>query len=629
MVWVHDYHLMCLPKLLRDGPLLVSIVFYLHIPFPTSQIFRALPTALELLQSMTCADVIGFHAFDHARHFLNATKRMLGIRSHTTQGGMISLILKNREAIVTMSHVSIEPSVIARIVSDPEVQKQAAALRAKHAGKKIIVGVDVCQRLSGGALKLAAFEKLLTDYTNAMGTVVLVQRCLRPGSSKDDEATTSVDLTKMVAGLNARYAREGGDSQKNGDGTAQVLVDYEEMPSLSLQQRVALWLAADVFLLTAVREGLNLYPLEYICARKYLDNAGVVVASEFSTISSLLSGSLKINPFYALHVADTLDKALCMSPKECNNRRQRDITFVSSHPSSQWTKTILTDLMFLKNELKKGKEKDKDALALAWGGTEPLPTDLDIDYLAECYDSAKNKGISSTGTRAFVFDYGGTLLQKEKFDIYIKQSLSAISGRKPTDEMYEAVRKLSDDPNNAVMVVTGLTKSKMGDIFSDMLNVTLATSNGLVYSWGRNLLTFEELLAQKSSISLQEKRVERAKKDGGRALSATVLAETSVDGRTILTADSEDGERKWLFLDFDIDWLAVRNIAMPLITRFTFRTNGTCLTPRIPGIGWSYFGADPDWSEKVIIKEYYYRHIRINIRINTSWHTNIYVITNV
>jgi hypothetical protein len=85
-----------------------------------------------------------------------------------------------------------------------------------------------------------------------MGTVVLVQKCLRPGSSPDDEATTSDDCNKMVSGLNARYAREGGES--NIDGSAPVLVDYEEVSSLSINQRVALWLAADVFLLTAVRE---------------------------------------------------------------------------------------------------------------------------------------------------------------------------------------------------------------------------------------------------------------------------------------------------------------------------------------------------------------------------------------
>jgi len=569
---------------------------------------------------------------------------MLGIRSRTSQGsgGLISLKMPgSREVIVTMAHVGIEPEQIDRAVNDPEVQAAAEALRAKHAGKKIIVGLDVCQRLSGGALKLAAFEKLLTDYTNAMGSAVLVQRSIRNGSNPDDEATTSADLTKIVASINARYAVEGGGNGGNGGGggAGGLLVDYEEVARMPpLKARVALWLASDVFLLTPIREGLNLMPLEYIYARQHLGSAGVVVASEFSTVSALLSGALKVNPFYALHVADTLDKALCMPAKECNNRRLRDMTFISTHPSSKWTKGILADLVMLKKQIKIDAAKDslEDMLALARGGVEPLPVALNLDYISQCYDRARGAGLSTVGTRVFIFDYGGTLLHKEKQDVYIKQTLSAISGRRPTDAVMRAVRRLSDDPHNAVMVVTGLTKLKLNGIFSDMENVTLATSNGLVYSWGRNMLTAEEWEAQQAARAAWEDRalgeavagfemdlathaapVAPGSKPARRQSSANVVRQwvaagtsagvvaeevsISESGRmALITADEEElrGGRRWACLDYDINWLAVRAIALPIITRFTFRTNGTCMTPRIPGIGWSYFGADPDWSEK-------------------------------
>lgn len=116
VVWVHDYHLMLLPKLLRDSPEYaaiaakasipgssacsadgIRIIFFLHIPFPTSQIFRSLPQANELLISLACADVIGFHAFDYTRHFLNAIKRMLGLKSRTRPGGLLSFFVSDRE----------------------------------------------------------------------------------------------------------------------------------------------------------------------------------------------------------------------------------------------------------------------------------------------------------------------------------------------------------------------------------------------------------------------------------------------------------------------------------------------------------------------------------------------------
>ena len=131
----------------------------------------------------------------------------------------------------------------------------------------------------------------------------------------------------------------------------------------------------------------------------------------------------------------------------------------------------------LKKQMRIEAAKDslEDMLALARGGVEPLPVALDLDYITQCYDRAKGWGLSTVGTRAFILDYGGTLLHKEKQDVYIKQTLSAISGRRPTDAMMRAVQRLSEDPHNAVMVVTGLTKLKMNGIFSDYENVTLAT----------------------------------------------------------------------------------------------------------------------------------------------------------
>lgn len=387
VVWVHDYHLMGLPKLLRaqqrtkhqqqkqedhvekdtrnassattaatekitaaaDATLEVPpelkdlrIIFFMHIPFPTSQLFRTLPRASDLLESMICADVVGFHAFDHARHFLNATKRMLGIRSGSRPGGMITLQVADREVIVTVSHVSIETDRIGPAALHPETLRIARELKQKHAGKRIIVGVDVCQRLSGVALKLAAFDKLLSDSSyGRRGNIVLIQKCLRGGTRPGDEETTSADLRKMVADINGKYAAsaqqhdrytvrtpeneaaaaDGRGGNGNGSGIAHStgsshsssrgsnldslglpesapvsgrqnsnVVDYEERGrdnELSLHERLALWLVADVILLTPIREGLNLMPLEYIYTRRELPNAGVV--SDFQALLLMLS----------------------------------------------------------------------------------------------------------------------------------------------------------------------------------------------------------------------------------------------------------------------------------------------------------------------------------------------------
>lgn len=592
ILWVHDYHLMLLPQLIRQAyQNTVQIVFYLHIPFPTSQIFRSLPQATELLTSMTCADVVGFHTFDHARHFLNATKRILGIRSNTRPGGLMALTVRDREVVVSVNHVSIESGTVDKALKNTTASIYAAAedIRKRYEGKKIIISVDVCERLSGGILKLAAMEKLMTDYSNVAGGVVLIQKMIRTGAREGDEETTSADMRAMVESINSKF---------------KFVVDYEEIYSgMSLNERLALWLAADVFLLTPMKEGLNLYPLEFIYAKKNMERAGVVIVSEFSTCSSLLNGALKINPFHTLQVADTVHKALHMSTRECEKRRQRDLEVISSHPSSSWTKQILMDL----REVQLGPIKPKKGSGKSNMKKKIFPSPLDSTIMINSFKAAGVGSICELGSRVFIFDYGGTLIHKDKFDVYIKHSLSAISGRKPTAKMLEVVEKLSEDPHNIVMVVTGLTKLKLSDTFLGMKNLTLVTSNGLVYSWGQNMLDVSEKESLSAQLSLLSPHGHAAgattsgdtASQRPRRTFSSALEESSLTGEAIANSHTFDASgRKWQFMDFDIDWIAVRDIAVPITTKFTFRTNGTCQSPRIPGIGWSYFGADPDWGEK-------------------------------
>jgi trehalose 6-phosphate synthase/phosphatase len=499
VVWVHDYHLMLVPAILRaaiDSEKVnpskvmnvnnkykdVKIIFFLHIPFPTSQIFRTLPESIELLQSMAAADLVGFHAFDHARHFLNAARRLLGLRSHTRPGGMLTVSVKDREVIITMSHVSIETEFINEHLNHPETLRRVEELQQKYAGKKIILGIDVCQRLSGIALKMFAMEKLLSDYlANNPGNnngIVLIQRSIRQGSRKEDEETTANDIRKLVSHLNTKFRRKiaaGGTSTKSnlfqspgsndsatsefgsapvsvkwdpsntGEDENDILIDYAEVGNfkgLPIHERIALYLVSDIFLLTCIREGLNLLPLEYIYSRRNLPRGGVVIASEFSTCSNLLNGALKVNPFSPANVSDTILQALSLSNKDCDYRRQRDLPFIESHPSSKWTKNIVDELEQLRTQSGHGRTTLKK-----------YPAQLNINSMLDAYaNAAKEVGITPKGTRVFVFDYGGTLLVKEKFDIYMKQSLSAIgSGRKPSETTMNTLKKLSEDPLNIVV----------------------------------------------------------------------------------------------------------------------------------------------------------------------------------
>jgi trehalose 6-phosphate synthase/phosphatase len=281
VVWIHDYHLMLLPGLLRtDTSPALSVVFYLHIPFPTSQIFRSLPSASTVMKSLLQADVVGFHTYQYARHFLNSGQRTVGATSHTLPGGLFSIVSQGREVVLSMSVVSVEPLRMDAALADPSVHEAAAALRARYPGKKLICAVDLRQRLSGGVYKLAALECFLDEFRGPkQAEVVLVLRAVQSSARINDELQTSAELTAMALRLNAKYGR--------------VVVDYEEPLEFSLKQRVALWLAGDVFLNTAVREGLHMNAMEFIYARRE-HRAGVVVLSDMSAAASLLNGSIKV-----------------------------------------------------------------------------------------------------------------------------------------------------------------------------------------------------------------------------------------------------------------------------------------------------------------------------------------------
>jgi trehalose 6-phosphate synthase/phosphatase len=224
-VWVHDYHLALVPRMLRKArnetgmddiktndmakEEMVKIVFFFHVPFPTSQVFRELEHGEALLEGMLNADVIGFHAFDHARHFLNAAKRILGLSHESLVGGLIGVRHRGTKVLVTVSNVSVETDIIDALLEFPSVKEDAAALQKKHNGRTIIAGIDVAQRLSGISLKLEAFERLLTDYPVWQAKVVLLQRCLIPGNRRVDEADTLREVRALVQRIKATFG-EGG-----------------------------------------------------------------------------------------------------------------------------------------------------------------------------------------------------------------------------------------------------------------------------------------------------------------------------------------------------------------------------------------------------------------------------------
>ena len=297
--------------------------------------------------------------------------------------------------LVTVSNVSVEYDIIEALMEFPSVKEQAEALQRKHSGRSIISGIDVAQRLSGVSYKLLAFERLLTDYPVWQSKVVLLQRCLIPGARRIDEADTINEVRLLVQRIRKSFGPE--------------VIDYEEQVGsvYPIDQRLAIWISSHVMMHTPLREGLNLCPLEYVFTHKEPAEPGSVIASEFSAVSSILNGALRVNPYDVQMCVTSIDCALSMSQSERDARRGRDIDFVSNAPSGLWTRNVLRDLndatlQGTKMDTIGDSSPDSILAREAELGLEKL----DIPALEYAY--------ANTKTRVIIIDFNGTLVVKER-----------------------------------------------------------------------------------------------------------------------------------------------------------------------------------------------------------------------
>jgi len=554
IVWIHDYHLTLLPQQLSDrqvenfGGRITRNVFFLHIPFPTSQIFRELECGESILEGMLHADVVGFHAFDHARHFLNAAKRILGLNYESLAGGLIGVNYQGRTLLIAMANVSIEPRMVDAALMLPSVKEGKDSLRKKHEGRIIIGSMEIGQKMSGIALKFLAYERLLMDYPVWQSRIVLVQRVLLPGSRKADEASTVQELRSLVKRITDKF----GSS----------VVDYQEVSgtNLPMDKRLALWKASDIMMTTPIREGLNHWPMEYIYAHKEPETPGVVITSEFSAVSSILNGALRVNPYDIQMTTMTIDTALSMDMQEREGRRYRDIDFVSGCPSDKWVKNVLRDLRDATSRQpvasSTGASESASQAATPLGSLTPSRSSAITcttaaflareSSLAFCHLNFKalKRAYDATRNRVIITDFNGTIVMKEPPGKYLKREILGTSGNKPPPAVIDALQVLAADPKNTVYVVSGDSVENVLSALGHLPGLGLAVSNGARYS-----------------------------------------------------PPVQPGEtaRRWLTFDLGVDWDAVKRVALPVLSKYTARSNGSFVKLTSFSIGWSYYSCDPEW----------------------------------
>lgn len=458
-VWVHDYHLMVLPTFLRKRFNRVKLGFFLHSPFPSSEIYRTLPVRDELLRALLNSDLIGFHTFDYARHFLSCCSRMLGL-GYQSKRGYIGLEYYGRTVSIKILPVGIHMGQLKSVINLPETECRIAELREQFMGCTVLLGVDDMDIFKGISLKLLAMEQLLIQHPHWRGKVVLVQIANPARGRGRDVQEVQSETYSTVKRINETFGRAGYDPV--------VLIDT----SLQFYERIAYYMIAECCLVTAVRDGMNLIPYEYIICRQgnekldetlQLDPSvpkkSMLVVSEFIGCSPSLSGAIRVNPWNIDAVAEAMDSALVMPESEKQFRHEKHYRYVSTHDVGYWAQSFLQDLeRTCKDHLRRRCWGIGFGLGFRVIALDPNFRKLSVDHIVSAYKRTKH--------RAILLDYDGTMMAPSIID------------KTPNPEVLGFLNSLCRDPKNVVFLVSGRDKKTLTAWFSSCERLGLAAEHG-------------------------------------------------------------------------------------------------------------------------------------------------------
>jgi trehalose 6-phosphate synthase len=326
-VWVQDYQLQLVPKMLRELRPDLTIGFFNHIPFPPYGIYSQMPWRRQVIEGLLGADVIGFQRVADAGNFLRAVRR---VTSLTTRAPFVDLP-DGRTVIAKAFPISIDSRGFEAIARRPEVQARAREIREGLGNPKtVMLGVDRLDYTKGIGHRLKAFGELLRDGTVEVEDVTLVQ-------------VASPSRERVAAYMQLRDEIELTVGRINGDyGTISHQAISYHHHGYPREEMVALYLAADVMLVTALRDGMNLVAKEYCAAR--FDNDGVLVLSEFTGAWDELKRSVHINPHDIDGMKSAMVQAITM-PKEERRTRMRSLRRkVMENDVARWSSEFLSVL---------------------------------------------------------------------------------------------------------------------------------------------------------------------------------------------------------------------------------------------------------------------------------------------
>lgn len=427
-IWVHDYHLMLLPQLLRDRLPRCSIGFFLHIPFPSFELFRLLPNRREILEGLLGADLIGFHIYDYVRHFTSSVLRTLGYKIDNG-----SIILPDRVVKADAFPIGIDYAKFKAAVDSPEVIAEIQTLQTHYWGQKVILSVDRLDYSKGIGERLEAFEQFLAENPRWHKKVTLVVIAVPSRTEVDAYKELREDIERTVSRINGAYA--------SVDWTP---ISYQ-FRNLPFEELVALYAHAAVALVTPLRDGMNLVAKEYVACKQ--KTAGVLVLSEFTGAVDELPEALVINPNDRAAMVQALKTALTMPLREQRERLHSMQGRLANYTVQRWARDFIEQLATAKH------------LQMQHGSKLLTPQKQQI--IMGAYHAARK--------RAVILDYDGTLRP------FVSSPQAARAA--PSGVLKRLLKQFATQPATDLFIVSGRSREALETWFGD-LPATLVAEHG-------------------------------------------------------------------------------------------------------------------------------------------------------
>jgi trehalose 6-phosphate synthase/phosphatase len=432
VIWIHDYQLLLLAGLIRAEQPDITIGFFLHIPFPSYELFRLIPWRAELLENMLGADLIGFHTFDDARHFISSITRILPVHASANQ-----INYNDRQVIVEAFPMGIDEKKFESLTHDSVVLENVSKLKENFQDLKMILSIDRLDYSKGILQRLQAYDILLQKNPEYFERVVLYMIVVPSRDTVPQYKELRDEIDKLVGNINSRYR------------TLDWNPIHYYYRSFETEMLSALYNMAEICLVTPMRDGMNLVSKEYVASRT--DNTGVLILSEMAGAAKELIDAIIVNPNNVGELYRAMIEAINMPVEEQLRRMVPMREVVAKFNVRHWVKIYMDRLEEVKQMQASMQAKHVGAATMT--------------YIEDQYRKA-NK-------RLIFLDYDGTLVG---FKSNINQAF-------PDDDLYEILDELISEPLNDVVIVSGRNHETLEDWFGH-LKIDIIAEHG---AWQKHM----------------------------------------------------------------------------------------------------------------------------------------------